>query len=158
MGFLLQDASNKPNLRFAGFSLSNQLGLNLELEDEEPFPTALLPPALPVAVQPPTITRGSSTRVSLPHTQIALDATQPLFFPLPTEERANKQGSAKLKDITDVFGEKGLDSRPTGFYRTESSEIAKRWEGVEGDLTRDWKKRHREAVKSRGRRGGIDGI
>jgi len=33
----------------------------------------------------------------------------------------------------------------------------KRWEEAKGDLTRDWKRRHREAVKSRRRRGGVDG-
>jgi hypothetical protein len=27
---------------------------------------------------------------------------------------------------------------------------------LKGDLTRDWKRRHREAVKSRRRRGGVD--
>ena len=55
----------------------------------------------------------------------------------------------------DAFIEKGLDPRSTGFYRTENGEeIVKRWEEVKGDLTRDWKKRHREAVKSRRRRGG----
>jgi hypothetical protein len=80
-----------------------------------------------------------------------------LFFPLSTEEGANRQGNAKLKDTMDVFREQGLDPRSTGFYRTESSEeIVSRWEEVKGDLTRDWKRRHREAVKSRRRRGGID--
>ncbi|KAF9649970.1 hypothetical protein BDM02DRAFT_3179499 [Thelephora ganbajun] len=140
------------------FSLLNQLDLDLELEDEEPFPTALLPPVAPVAVQPPTVAPSSTTRVSLPHAQITLDASQPLFFPLSAEERANKHRNPKLKDIMDVFKEKGLDPKSTGFYRTESSEeIVKRWEAVKGDLTRDWKRRHREAVKSRRRRGGVDG-
>jgi hypothetical protein len=81
-----------------------------------------------------------------------------LFFPLSKEERANRPRNSKLKDILDVFREKGLDPQSTGFYRTESSEeIVKRWEEVKGDLTRDWKRRHREAVKSRRRRGGTDG-
>ena len=135
----------------AGFSLVNQLELDLELEDEEPFPTALLPPTVPAAIQP-------SIGVSLPYTQIAIDASQPLFFPLSKEERANKHRNPKLRDIFDAFKEKGLDPQSTGFFRTESSEeIVKRWEEVKGDLTRDWKRRHREAVKSRRRRGGTDG-
>ena len=158
MGFLLRNASNTSNPHLIGFSLLNQLDLDLELEDEEPFPTVLLPPVSPVAIQPSTITPSSSTRISLPHAQITFDATQPLFFPLSVEERANRQKNAKLKDIMDVFREKGLDPQSTGFYRTESSEeIVKRWEEVKGNLTRDWKKRHREAVKSRRRRGGVDG-
>jgi len=80
-----------------------------------------------------------------------------LFFPLSKEEKGNNHGNARLKDIMDVFREKGLEPQSTGFYRTESSEEAvKRWEEVKGDLTRDWKRRHREAVKSRRRRGGVD--
>ena len=147
-----------PDRRFAGFSLLNQLELDLELEDEEPFPMTLLPPPAPVAVQPSTVASSSTTRVSLPHSQVTLDAGQPLFFPLSKEERANKHRHTKLKDIMDVFKEKGLDPLSTGFYRTESSEqIVKRWEEVKGDLTRDWKRRHREAVKSKRRRGGVDG-
>ena len=86
-----------------------------------------------MAVQPSAITPGSSTRVSFPHAQITLDATQPLFFPFSTDERANRRGNAKLKDIMDVFREKGLDPRSTGFYRTESSEeTEKKWEEVKG--------------------------
>lgn len=158
MGFPLRSTFHTRNLRPVGFSLLSQLDLDLELEDEEPFPTALLPPVAPVAVQSSIITPGSSTRVSLPHAQISLDATQPMFFPLSTEERASKHRNTKLRDIMDVFREKGLDPQSTGFYRTESSEeIVKRWEEVKVDLTRDWKRRHREAVKSRRRRGGIDG-
>ena len=111
-----------------------------------------------MVAQPSTAASGVATRVSLPHTQITLDASQPLFFPLSKEEKANKPRNAKLRDIMDVFKEKGLDPQSTGFYRVESSEeIVKRWEEVKGDLTRDWKRRHREAVKSRRRRGGVDG-
>jgi len=60
------------------------------------------------------IATNLSTRVSL-HAQITLDATQSSLFPLPTEERANRRGNARLEDIMDIFGEKGLDSRSTGF-------------------------------------------
>ena len=150
----MQTTSRRSDLHPAGFSLLNQLDLDLELEDEEPFPTALLPPA----AQSLAITPSLTTRSTLPHTQITLDASEPLFFPLSTEERSNKHRNTRLKDIMDVFREKGLDPQSTGFYRTESSEeIVKRWEEAKGDLTRDWKRRHREAVKSRRRRGGVDG-
>ena len=151
---LLFTTSRRSDPCSPGFSLLSQLDLDLELEDEEPFPIALLPPA----AQSLAVIPSSTTRPSLPHTQIALDASEPLFFPLSTEERANKYRNTKLKDIMDVFREKGLDPQSTGFYRTESSEeILKRWEEAKGDLTRDWKRRHREAVKSRRRRGGVDG-
>ena len=86
-----------------------------------------------MAVQPSAITPGSSTRVSFPHAQITLDATQLLFFPFSTDERENRQGNAKLKDIMDSFREKGLDPRSTGFYRTENGEeTVKKWEEVKG--------------------------
>ena len=151
-------SSNIPDLRPAAFSLLNQLDLDLELEDEEPFPTAPLPSTRPVAVQPSAITPSSSARVSLPHAQVTLDATQPLFFPFSTDEGANRRVNAKLKDIMDAFREKGLGPQSTAVYRTKSSEeVAKRWEEVKGDLTRDWKKKHREVVKGRRRGGGADG-
>jgi len=61
--------------------------------------------------------------------------TQSSFFPLSTEERANRRGNARLKDIMDLLREKGLDPRSPGFYRTENSEeTAKRWEEVGGGL------------------------
>lgn len=130
----------------------------MELDDEEPFPPALLPPVPSVAIQSSTPISSFTTRVSSTHAQTTFDATQPLFFPVSKEKRANEQRNAKLKDIFDVFKEKGLDPQSTGFYRTErNDEIMKRWEDVKGDLTRDWKRRHREAVKSRRRRGGADG-
>ena len=95
--------------------------------------------------------KGETQRLTV-HAQITLDATQSSFFPLSTEERTNMRGNVRLKDITDLLREKGLDPRLLGFYRTESSEeTAKRREEVKGDLTRDWKKRDREAVKSRRR-------
>ena len=155
MRFLLRNASHRSDDCPAGFSLVDHLNLDLELEDEEPFPTALLPPAAPAVIQPSKVASSSATGISFSHT---LDASQPLFFPLSKEQRANKHRNGKLKDILDVFKEKGLDPQSTGFYRTESDEeIVKRWEEVKSDLTRDWKRRHREAVKSRRRRGGTDG-
>ena len=110
-----------------------------------------------MAVQPSIVAPNLTTRTPHPHSQITFDASQPLFFPLSKEERANKRRNTKIKDIMDVFKEKGLDPQSTEFYRTESNEeIVKRWEEAKGDLTRDWKRRHREAVKSRRRRGGVD--
>lgn len=45
------------------------------------------------------------------------------------------------------------------FYKTNTEdEIRKDWEEKRADLTRDWKKRAREAGKmSRKRKGGVDG-
>lgn len=61
-----------------------------------------------------------------------------------------------MKDTLDVAREKGWDWR--GFCRTQTTEeIKQRWESQKVELTKDWKRRHREAIKSRRRRGGGDG-
>ena len=73
-------SSNISDLRPVGFSLLNQLDLDLELEDEEPFQTAPLPSAPPLAVQPSAITPSLSARVSVPHAQVTLDATPALVL------------------------------------------------------------------------------
>ena len=53
-----------------------------------------------------------------------------------------------------VFPQKGQVQR-VKFTRTEEEEdICVRWEAARGELTREWKCRHREAVKSRRKRGG----
>ena len=63
-----------------------------------------------------------------------LDATLPFFF-------LHERGRAAV----------------VRFARTESEEqIRMRWEAARGELTREWKRRHREAVKSRRRRRGHD--
>ena len=86
--------------------------------------------------------------------QITFDPTLPLFFPLPEDQRSGFRG--KVKDPLDVARENGLDWR--NFCRTQNSEeIRQRWETQKVALTQDWKRRHREAVKSRRRRGGGDG-
>lgn len=59
----------------------------------------------------------------------------------------------RVKDPLDLMADNGWDWRK--FCRTETSdEIRQRWEAQKGELTRDWKRRHREAIKSRRRRGG----
>ena len=77
----------------------------------------------------------------------------PLFFPLPEDARAGTRG--RVKDLLDVAKERGCDWR--NFCRTETpEEIRQRWDEQKGELTQEWKRRHREAVKSRRRRGGAD--
>jgi hypothetical protein len=45
--------------------------------------------------------------------------------------------------------------RRVNFGRADDeAQIRARWEAARGELTREWKRRHREAVKSRRRRGG----
>jgi hypothetical protein len=68
---------------------------------------------------------------------------------------ANK---GRLRDVFDV-AKKGWNWRDpnVAFYRTETDdEIRKRWEESKGELTREWKKRSKEASKmSRRKHGGV---
>jgi hypothetical protein len=133
-----------------GFSLIGHLNLDSELEldldldlglDESTFtnngswPASVPTPDLTTTTRPaatPAPTRQSKTN--------SLDTTLPFFFP-----QASKGGghacNVKVK-----------------FARTEDeTQIRARWEAARGELTREWKRRHREAVKSRRRRGGGGG-
>ncbi|KAI0630538.1 hypothetical protein C8Q77DRAFT_1133682 [Trametes polyzona] len=127
-----------PREEEAGFSLLGHLDLDLELEDDLPFdlPTAAPAPAAPEPLRPiqPTLPIHAS-RVA------ALDPSKPLFFP---SDNAPSKRSAL--DPTNWR---------TWFYRTDTADaIRQRWEESKGELTAGWKRRHREAIKSRRRRGG----
>ncbi|EMD39117.1 hypothetical protein CERSUDRAFT_112807 [Gelatoporia subvermispora B] len=128
----------------AGFSLLGHLDLDLELDEEVEQQIIAL-------AQPVTVTRPSGSTPARPAPSSSLqdfDTKRPFFFPLPPEER----NRGRARDALDT------SQWRTFFYRTESSdEIRKRWEETRGELTSGWKRRHREAVKSRRRRGGVGG-
>ncbi|KAL5530966.1 hypothetical protein ACEPAG_3842 [Sanghuangporus baumii] len=135
-----------PRPEDAGFSILDNL--DLELDEELPTNSAPLPPVQPTSdsdlLQP---TMGASS--TLPHQpMIEFDPKRPFFFPhslLPNSSLDLKPG-----DPRDIFSGK------IEFFRTETDEeIQARWESRKVELTRDWKRRHREAVKSARRRGGI---
>ncbi|KAL5492893.1 hypothetical protein ACEPAI_4341 [Sanghuangporus weigelae] len=135
-----------PRPEDAGFSILD----NLDLELDEELPTISAPP---LPVQPPSDsdllqpTMGAPS--ALPHQpMVEFDPKRPFFFPhslLPNSSLDLKPG-----DPRDIFSGK------IEFFRTETDEeIQARWESRKVELTRDWKRRHREAVKSARRRGGI---
>lgn len=133
-----------------GFSLLGHLDLDLDLDDD--VLDASFAPA-PAPAQ--SIQVAAATTIHNPRTQaqVIFDPTLPRFFPLPQDEREGFRG--KTRDPFDVAKEKGYDWRT--FCRTQTSEeIRQRWEAEKVELTRDWKRRHREAIKSRRRRGGGD--
>ncbi|THH18928.1 hypothetical protein EW146_g2156 [Bondarzewia mesenterica] len=119
----------------AGFSLLGHLDLDLELSDDPtliPIPTSFSHPILPTH---PQRTPFHPSIKSTPTNTFHLDTSRALFFP----SRGHTKGTW----------------RASGFYRTESEDaIRKQWEESKGELTREWKRRHREALKSRRRRGG----
>ena len=125
----------------AAFSLLGSLNLDLDL-DEDSFGVAHVP--LPLPHPEPSDPVASSSAYSRARTTNALppiDASLPFFFsPFPVQ-------LAQKRNVT------------FGFHRTEEAEqIRERWMGRKGELTGDWKRRHREAIKSMRRRGvgGMD--
>jgi hypothetical protein len=119
-----------------GFSLINHLDLDSELEldmDEPAFANNAPAPASTFASD---LTKHAATTSVLAPQPKALDTTLPYFFP----QQSTRAAAAAR------------------FTRTESeAQIRLRWEVARGELTHEWKRRHREAVKSRRRRGGGGG-
>ncbi|KAL0064696.1 hypothetical protein AAF712_008394 [Marasmius tenuissimus] len=135
-----------PREEEGGFSLLNHLDLELDDElDAAPFtiatddslnntaPSHSVNQTLPVTV--PALKSKAAT-----HQRISLDPKMPLFFVRPEALSATKASDG---------------SSP--FYQLQTEEqIRQRWEDNKVELTRGWKKRWREAVKVKRRRGGKD--
>jgi hypothetical protein len=140
------------------------LDLDLELDDEIDIPNftqALPAPADDEPASIPTTQQISLTTHSSRTTQFTYDPTLPLFFPLPSSLQSDSQipkPAGRQKDLLIIARERGWDPASAAFYRTETEdEIRKRWEESKVELTREWKRRFREAGKVRRRRGGGDG-
>jgi hypothetical protein len=127
-----------------GFSLIGHLNLDSELDldldldlglDESAFTNNGSWPAS-VPSDPITTTRPAATHAPTRQSKTnSLDTTLPFFFP------QTSRGGSRERNVK--------------FARTEDeTQIRARWEAARGELTREWKRRHREAVKSRRRRGG----
>jgi len=131
-----------------GFSLIGHLNLDSELEldldlglEESAFTNNGSWPASVPTSDPITTTRPAATPTPTRQSKTnSLDTTLPFFFP-QTSKGGGHARNVKVK-----------------FARTEDeTQIRARWEAARGELTREWKRRHREAVKSRRRRGGRGG-
>ncbi|EGN96949.1 hypothetical protein SERLA73DRAFT_170295 [Serpula lacrymans var. lacrymans S7.3] len=149
-----------PREEEAGFSLLGHLDIDLELDDEFAVPVYSQSQLASVVEAAP---RTAVVDLPVPASdsgQFKFDPNQPFFFPLSSDLRDNlrPKDKGRVKDLLDVAKDKGWNWRDAGFYRTQTEdEIRKRWEKNKAELTRDWKKRHREAGKMRRRRGGVDG-
>ncbi|OSD05432.1 hypothetical protein PYCCODRAFT_1465328 [Trametes coccinea BRFM310] len=124
-----------PREEDAGFSLLGHLDLDLELEEDLPFdvpasaPAPASAPSQPVRTIQPTPAHVARSA--------ALDVSKPLF--LMSDNAAMRR---RALDPTNFWR--------TWFFRTDSPEaIKQRWEESKGELTAGWKRRHREAIKSR---------
>jgi hypothetical protein len=132
--------------------LLGHLDLDLELDDEEVIPVASGVKSKQSLQRSTSFLPAESTSATIPTAPFIPDSRQPFFFP--------SNSNSKTKDLFSVASERGWNWRdPTvGFYRTETDdEIRKRWEDEKVELTREWKRRCREAGKVRRRKGGIDG-
>lgn len=135
----------------AGFSLLDHLDIDLELEEDVisggNAARLMTPAPVNTGFMPTADVRPRADGVFVPDPKLAL------FFPLATSERRARDN---VRDLFDVGKERGWDWRQS-FCRTETEEeMRQRWEEQKVELTRDWKRRHREAIKSRRRRGGAD--
>ena len=142
----------------AGFSILDNLDLELELDDDagiSAVPQIIPAPSFGEHI-PSTIFEQTASTAS--RATFTLDASKPLFFPLDSSFTSAPsaqlyRGGKGPKDIVSIFHERGW-TRDV-FCRTDSAEnIRKRWEDSKVELTREWKRRHREAVKAARRRGG----
>ncbi|KZT10196.1 uncharacterized protein LAESUDRAFT_756380 [Laetiporus sulphureus 93-53] len=128
-----------PREEEAGFSLLGHLDVDFEIDED-----------VDLNLHPktqPAMEAQHEVAPAVP-SALAFDPNRPMFFPLPPEERAH----GLVRDAIDPTNWRSW------FYRTASDEeIQKRWEETRRELTSGWKRRHREAVKSRRRRGGGPG-
>ncbi|KAF9264124.1 hypothetical protein L218DRAFT_979746, partial [Marasmius fiardii PR-910] len=163
-------AATKPNVSLkdlfapreedTGFSLLNHLDLELDDDDGLDMAPFVIPShdvnseggasdgrLQPVDVTP--IVSISTQQKPKQRTVVNLDPKMPLFFPLP-ETFSATAGLTKTKGHS--FS---LSSSSSPFYQSQTEEqIRQRWEENKLELTRGWKKRWREAVKVKRRRGG----
>lgn len=164
-----------------GFTLLGHLNLedDLELDEDIPFLTSQEADdsvTQSQAIEPQTISlpttsisaTKSDSRQTRQVSQITLDPSQPLFFPLAllashpgaadTSFVTNPDAKNRPKDLYDTLEAKGWDWRASKFYRTQTEdEIRQRWEEQKGELTQGWKKRWREAGRIGRRRGNVGG-
>ncbi|KIM39552.1 hypothetical protein M413DRAFT_29270 [Hebeloma cylindrosporum] len=149
-----------PREEEAGFSLLGHLDVDIELDDDLPF--SIEPPTqqtqqmyhdqVESLTPPPTSVITHASQGTL-----VLNPKQALFFPISSQDGV---GRARQRDAYDVIKDNGWNWRDPAveFFRTGTEEdIRKRWEESKGELTRDWKRRCREAGKvNRRKRGGVD--
>ncbi|CAE7146293.1 unnamed protein product [Rhizoctonia solani] len=126
----------KPQEETTGFSL----GLDIELDpDAESFLPASISVPLPTELVPAPVPIQTEKHA---HTiQFTPDPKAPFFFP------------GGKNDILRVIAEKGWEWPHPG----TSDEIRMKWDKDKVELTREYTRRHREAVKRRRRGGGTKG-
>ncbi|KAG8988178.1 hypothetical protein FRB90_002926 [Tulasnella sp. 427] len=133
----------------SGFTLFDNIAdLNLELEE----------PDIELEAKSTHREKGRGEPSQQPHhesvSDLPLDRFAPFFFPLPRDKHGFVDTSFGLlprqssnQALEDAFG--SANSRGAiEFWRTETdADIRKYWEETKGELTREYKQRHREALR-----------
>ncbi|KIY51749.1 hypothetical protein FISHEDRAFT_36457 [Fistulina hepatica ATCC 64428] len=139
-----------PQENDGGFSLLNHLDLDLELDDDVPFTvTAEDDNEAETVAQPDDMATQAQTLVM---SNFTYDPKRSMFFPV-------LDGQSRARDILSLAAERGWKwNDPTvAFYRTQTEDdIRADWDARKSELTRDWKRRWKEASKMRRRRRGGD--
>ncbi|KAF8504185.1 hypothetical protein BU17DRAFT_58287 [Hysterangium stoloniferum] len=129
----------KPQEEQGGFSVIRNL-VNLDLDLDPAFDFSVIDTtAEPVREVIPV------TQTSLQQPNITLDNSLPFYFPQPDIPR--------VKDLFSIARAEGWSFGRSG----DSETIRNRWDETKGALTQEWKKRSREAAKSRRRHYGVAG-
>ncbi|CED82466.1 hypothetical protein [Phaffia rhodozyma] len=145
-------------------SFSLGLDLDIDAEAEDPTLTASLPTPAPLApslstshhrlatfVNNQTSSHAPSTASFRPDTEV------PYFFPFLHLEQTERAKGPKVQAKSVLEVESGKPRPVPGFWRVDTEEQAQqRWETEHLELTREYKRRHREARKRRNRRGGAE--
>lgn len=154
------------------FSLLSSLPLDLDLDPaSDPTLSASLPIPAPLPASHTSAARASQPEMASSGTTMTAtfkpDPSVPYFFPFLHLSQAERAKGPKLqaKSVMELerekvseMGESGMGRVTGGFWRTQTEEeMQARWETDHLELTREYKKRHREAVKRRRRRGAVDG-
>jgi hypothetical protein len=134
------------------------LDLDLELDDEY----TIVPQAsnqyqaAPRPYENTEASRAHPIPASKTHdTPFIPNGHQPLFFPVTSSTLTAVRPRSKDPFTTAQANGWNWRDANVGFYKTQTDEeIREKWEEVKGDLTRGWKRRWRDAVKVRKRRGG----
>jgi hypothetical protein len=142
--------------------LLGHLDVDIELDDDLPFSIEAPTQQTHETHQDHLVSLTPPTTSVISHPSqgpLVLNPKQALFFPISSQDGI-APSRARQRDVYDVIKDNGWNWRDpaVGFFRTGTEEdIRKRWEESKGELTRDWKRRCREAGKvNRRKRGGVD--
>lgn len=117
--------------------------LNFEPDDDQ------APTAIPISASLHS-TNGSGASLAKQPSGLDFDPDTPFFFPAAAR-RSGESVSSTRPDVYDVL-RTTTTSSVQPFYRTATEdEIRSRWQEARGQLTSDYRKRHKDALRKKKR-------